>query len=84
MNGEIMAIRTDRFRVKAIRPAQHLHTDEVPADLKEKYQDKVITLSDLEELGATLESQRLYHGGQSLVVIYWHGQEYALHLEPVA
>lgn len=79
-----MAIRTDRFRVKAIRPAEHLHTDEVPADLQQRWQGKVITLGDLEELGASVESSRLYHGGQSLVVIYWHGLEYVLHLEPVA
>ena len=77
-----MAISTDRFRVKSIRPAEHLHSSEVPDDLKEKYEGKVITMQELAELGATLEAQRLYHGGQSLVVIYWHGQEYVLNLEP--
>ncbi len=79
-----MAIRTDRFRVKAIRPAAHLHTDQVPVDLQQRLQDKVVTLRDLEELGADVETARLYHGGQSLAVVYWHGLEYVLDLEPVA
>jgi|GEM_PF-4620981 len=54
-----MAIRTDRFKVKDIRPEEHLHTDEVPEDLKERFLGKVITLADLDELGVTVESSRL-------------------------
>ncbi len=79
-----MAISTDKFRVKSIRPEAHLHTSEVPEDLRARVEGRVVTPRDLEELGADIKTIRLYHGGESLVVVYWHGQEYVLYLEPVA
>ncbi len=77
-----MAIWTDRFKVSGIRPAAHLQGEDVPQDLTERFQDQVITLRDLEDLGADVKTERLYHGGGSLVEVYWHGKEYVLDLEP--
>ncbi len=79
-----MAVSTDRFRVTSIRPEAHLHTDQVPEDLREKMLDQIITVDDLEGMGAPVKASRLYHGGGSLVVVYWHGEEYVLYLEPAA
>lgn len=78
-----MAVSTDKFRVTSIRPEAHLHTSEVPKDLRDRVEGRIITLRDLEELGADVKTSRLYHGGESLVVVYWHGNEYVLYLEPV-
>ncbi len=78
-----MAVSTDKFRVVSIRPAAHLHTSEVPQDLRDQVEGKTVTAEDLEALGVDVETSRLYHGGESMVVIYWHGQEYVLYLEPV-
>ncbi len=79
-----MAIRTDRFKVKAIRPVAHLRDEEVPQDLVERLQDQVVTPRDLEEYGADMQTADFYHGGGSQAVVYWHGKEYVLDLEPVA
>ena len=79
-----MAIRTNRFRVRSIRPSAHLRDREVPPDLRDRLLDRVVTLADLEALGADVETARIYHGGRSLAVVYWHGDEYVVDLEPVA
>lgn len=78
-----MAIRADHFRVKSIRPSAHLRTEDVPQELQERLLGRVVALRDLEELGASVKTSRLYHGGESLVVVYWHGEEYVLDLDPV-
>ncbi len=78
-----MAVSTDKFRVASIRPEEHLHTSEVPQDLRERVEGKTVTAEDLEALGVDLKTFRLYHGGESMVEVYWHGQEYVLYLEPV-
>ncbi len=78
-----MAVSTDRFRVVSIRPEAHLHTSEVPQDLRDQVEGKIVAIEDLEALGASVKTSRLYHGGESLVVVYWHGGEYVLYLEPV-
>ncbi|MCL4535415.1 MAG: hypothetical protein M1370_09690 [Bacteroidetes bacterium] len=78
-----MAVSTDRFKVTSIRPEAHLHTPEVPQDLRDRVEGKIVTVEDLEKLGADVKTSRLYHGGESLVDVYWHGQEYVLYLEPV-
>jgi hypothetical protein len=79
-----MATSTDRFKVVSIRPEAHVQVEEVPEDLRAQVEGKVVTAGDLEELGADVQTARLYHGGGSLVVVYWHGDEYVLQLEPAA
>lgn len=78
-----MAVSTDRFKVTSIRPEEHVQTAEVPQDLRDRVEGKVITIGDLQGLGIDVKTYRLYHGGESLVDIYWHGDEYVLYLEPV-
>ena len=78
-----MAVSTDRFKVTSIRPEAHLRTSEVPQDLRDRVEGKVVTAEDLGQLGADVKASRLYHGGESMVDIYWHGGEYVLYLEPV-
>jgi len=79
-----MAISTDRFRVKSIRPAEYLRTDQVPKELQERVLGKVVAADDLGELGVQVKAAQLYHGGESLVAVYWKGDEYELTLEPAA
>jgi hypothetical protein len=78
-----MAISTDRFRVTSIRPEAHLHTSEVPRDLRDRIEGRILTMEELQAMGAVVKASRLYHGGESLVDVYWHGREYVLHLRPV-
>ncbi len=78
-----MPYSTDRFKVTVIRPAEHLHTTEVPQELRDKVMGKIVVANDLGGLGLDVETAQLYHGGESLMVVYWHGDEYVLYLEPV-
>jgi hypothetical protein len=79
-----MAVNTDRFRVTSIRPASSFQYEGVPRDLLDNAEGKVITADDLEELGVDVTSASLYHGGECLAVIQWHGSEYVLNLDPVS
>ncbi|MGE5620086.1 MAG: hypothetical protein ACM3US_12595 [Sphingomonadaceae bacterium] len=51
--------------------------------MRDRVEGKIITAEDLQDLGVDLKTFRLYHGGESMVDVYWHGQEYVLYLEPV-
>ncbi len=78
-----MAVSTDRFKVTSIRPEEHVEISDVPQDLRDRVEGKIITIGDLQGLGIDVKTYRLYHGGESLVDVYWHGDEYVLYLEPV-
>ena len=79
-----MPVSTDRFRVTSVRPSANVQYEGVPQDLLDKVEGKVITGGDLEELGVDVKTANLYHGGDSLAVITWNGNEYVLNLEPVS
>lgn len=86
-----MAISTDRFRVKSIRPAAHVMERgeaEVPTELQDKLKEAIVTAGDLrdgklDEAGLQVKSYNLHHGGGGLVELFWNGQEYVLDLEPM-
>ncbi len=78
-----MAVSTDRFRVASVRPAASIQYEGVPQDLLDRVEGKVITADDLEELGVDVKNANLFHGGESLAVVNWHGNEYVLNLDPV-
>ncbi len=79
-----MAVGTDRFRVASVRPAASIQYEGVPQDLLDRVEGKVITADDLEEFGVDVKTADLYHGGESLAVINWNGNEYVLNLEPIS
>ncbi len=79
-----MAVSTDRFKVTSVRPSANIQYEGVPEDLLDRVEGKVFTAGDLEELGVDVKAARLYHGGDGIAVIYWHGKEYVLNLEPAA
>ena len=79
-----MAVSTDRFRVASVRPAASIQYEGVPQDLLDRVEGKVIMAGDLEELGVDVRTANLYHGGEILAVINWHGNEYVLNLEPIS
>jgi hypothetical protein len=81
---DVDGIRQEYFTVKSIRPAAQAESSEVPEELRQAVEDKMLSLNSLEEeLGIEVKSSNLYHGGESGAVIVWHGQEYVLELEPV-
>lgn len=79
-----MAVGTYRFRVTSVRPAASIQYEGVPQELLDQMDGKVITAGDMEELGADVKTANLHHGGDGLIVIHWHGNEYVLNLEPVS
>jgi hypothetical protein len=77
-----MPVSTDRFKVTSLRPSAQVQYEGVPQDLTDKVEGMVFTVGQLEELGVDVKTARLYHGGDGIAVIYWHGEEYVLNLEP--
>ncbi len=77
-----MRVGTGRFRVASVRPSARAQYEGVPQDLLERVEGKVFAAGELEKLGVDVKTARLYHGGDGIAVVTWHGEEYVLNLDP--